>query len=124
MEGSFFKKKDIFIILLLLIFAAGFYLLNLPGEEGKIAEISVDGKIVATVSLSGKDDGVHRIGGMNITYEVKDGKIAFISSDCPDKVCINDGFIGLGGQSVVCLPNKTVISIPRDDSGDIDIMLH
>ncbi len=126
MEGSFFKKKDIFIIALLLVFAAAFYFFNLPGSEGTTAEVSVDGQVVKKVSLSGKDDGIHQVEGMNIRYEVKDGKIGFIYSDCPDKVCINDGFISLGGQRVVCLPNKAVIMIPRDEKDDsgIDIMLH
>lgn len=124
MKGKFFAPKDLLLIALLLVFAGVFYFMTLPGESGDIAEISVDGKVVRQVSLCGEDDGIHELDGVNITYEVSGGKIRFVSSDCPDKVCVNDGFIGLGGQSVVCLPNKTVISVPRSDDGDVDIMLH
>ncbi len=124
MERKLFKKKDFFVIAVLLIFAGVFYYFTLPGDAGNTAEISVDGNIVDVVSLSGENDGVYKIEGMNISYEIKDGEIAIISSDCPDKVCIDDGFISLGGQKIVCLPNKTVISIPRDSDDDIDIMLH
>lgn len=124
MERKLFKKKDFFVIAVLLIFAGVFYYFTLPGDAGNTAEISVDGNIVDVVSLSGENDGVYKIEGMNISYEINDGEIAIISSDCPDKVCIDDGFISLGGQKIVCLPNKTVISIPRDSDDDIDIMLH
>lgn len=124
MERKLIRKSDIFVIIVLLVIAGAIWIFSMPGDAGNTAEISVDGNIVDVVSLSGENDGVYKIEGMNISYEIKDGEIAIISSDCPDKVCIDDGFISLGGQKIVCLPNKTVISIPRDSDDDIDIMLH
>ena len=62
----------------------------------------------------------------DVIYEIKDKNIRFYYSDCHDHVCMDAGFIGLGGESAVCLPNKVVISIPRGSANDseIDIMLH
>ncbi|MBR6801128.1 MAG: NusG domain II-containing protein [Eubacteriaceae bacterium] len=126
MQGSFFRKKDIFVILALLLIAGVIYFINLPGEAGNVAEIRIDGVLVSTVKLADGNDGIYKLEGVNVEYEIKDGKIRFYSSDCPDHVCIEDGFVNLGGESVVCLPNRVVISIPRGNGKDseIDIMLH
>lgn len=125
MQENFFKKKDLIVILILLIIAGMIYYFTLPGEKMNEAEIKVDGEVYDTVSLSEKNDGIYKIEGLNVEYEIRDGKIRFYSSDCPDKVCIGDGFISLGGESAVCLPNRVIISIPRGgNDSDVDIMLH
>lgn len=126
MEGNFFKKKDIIVIAVLLLVAGIFYVITMPKEAGNVAEISVDGLMYKTVDLLRTEDGIYQIDGLNVTYEIKDKNIRFYYSDCHDHVCMDAGFIGLGGESAVCLPNKVVISIPRGSASDseIDIMLH
>ena len=58
----------------------------------------------------------------NVVFEVLDGRIAFIKSDCPDQICIHKGFIGQAGQMAACLPNGLVLSlIGVEDYGEIDI---
>jgi len=125
-EGNFFKKKDIIVIAVLLLVAGIFYVITMPKEAGNVAEISVDGLMYKTVDLLRTEDGLYQIDGLNVTYEIKDKNIRFYYSDCHDHVCMDAGFIGLGGESAVCLPNKVVISIPRGSANDseIDIMLH
>lgn len=43
--------------------------------------------------------------------EIRDGRAHMLWSDCPDKICMNMGWISRPGQVVVCMPNKVVISI-------------
>ena len=45
----------------------------------------------------------------NVVFEVRDGQIAFVKSDCPDQVCVRVGFIGRSGQMAACLPNGFVL---------------
>ena len=40
-------------------------------------------------------------------------------ADCPDKVCVKTGKIKNPGQTIVCLPHRTVIEITGDNA-DID----
>ena len=35
--------------------------------------------------------------------------IRFLSSDCPDKVCVNTGFLREDLQVATCLPNRTTL---------------
>ena len=45
------------------------------------------------------------------------GKARIVESTCPDKVCINMGWITRSGQVIVCLPNRIVVRI--ENSGTI-----
>ncbi|MDE5569453.1 MAG: NusG domain II-containing protein [Ruminococcus sp.] len=46
-------------------------------------------------------------GGYNI-IEISDGRIRISDADCPDKTCVNTGFLS-GDVPIVCLPHKLVI---------------
>ena len=46
---------------------------------------------------------------------------AFVhSSSCPDKLCQRQGKISHTNEKLVCLPNKTVISIENNKENTID----
>lgn len=120
------KKTDMFIILILLLVAViiylGFYLYG-ENSEGA-AEILINGKSVKTESL--QEDKTFSIESLpNVIFEIKDKKIRFLQSDCPDKVCMNTGFIGTPGQTAVCLPNAVSIKIIplEDNKNDFDIVI-
>lgn len=42
------------------------------------------------------------------------GGISIEDADCPDKICLKQGFINKPGQSIICLPHKLVIEIIGD----------
>ena len=45
------------------------------------------------------------------TILVEPGRIRVSEADCPDQVCVNQGFISDGTVPVVCLPHKLMIEI-------------
>ena len=45
----------------------------------------------------------------------KDGA-HFVSSPCPDKICVNRGIIKRAGESAVCLPQRVSVRIEGGDS--------
>ena len=58
----------------------------------------------------------------NVIFEVKDGQIAFVKSDCPDQVCVHAGFIRSVGQMAACLPNGLVLTLLGvNDYEELDI---
>lgn len=55
---------------------------------------------------------------------IKDGKVGFTESNCPQKVCINTGFIGKPGEFAVCLPAGVFVRIKgRSEKDDPDFVL-
>ena len=50
-----------------------------------------------------------------VQLEIKEGRIRFLSSDCPDQTCVRSGFISRPGEYAVCLPHRLMIRIPEND---------
>ena len=42
---------------------------------------------------------------------IRDGKADVTEADCPDKLCVLQGKISRSGQTIICLPNKTMVTI-------------
>ena len=126
---EFFKKTDIIIIIGILAvsgIAWGIYNTIFVGEQVK-AEIYYYSKLVKTVELNtGKEESFSLPENENVVFHLyKDGSIAFIESDCPDKVCVHAGRIKTEGQFAACLPNGFVIKIvPANGSNqDVDLVV-
>lgn len=92
-------------------------------KYGKTAEIMQNGEVVKTIELMDVNepyefDIIAENGGIN-TVRVENGRIAVVDATCPDKVCVNTGYIDHSGKPIVCLPNKFSIRIV-DDGNNID----
>lgn len=87
---------------------------------GSTASIYLDGVLVERIDLSTVTDTYTIVytGKSRITnvVEVAPGKIRVKESDCPDQVCVHQGWIETGVVPVVCLPNALVIQIDDGSS--------
>lgn len=82
--------------------------------------IRVDGKEYGTYSLD--NDQTIQIGDTNVC-EIQEGKVKMIKADCPDKICLHQNAIDEDGGTIVCLPNKIVLSIVNanvPEGGELD----
>lgn len=107
------KRKDFILIgIILFIIAIGFganYMLN-NNKADKI-EIYVDNKLYKTYSIDANEEiKIETDKGYNIV-KIHDHGVEITEASCPDKVCINSGFITKPSESIVCLPNKVNIKI-------------
>ena len=99
------------------------YLALRPAKEpeiGLVAVIQVDGQEVKRLDLDEAEDQEFTIleeSGKNITFQVKSHAIRFLHSDCPDKVCVNAGFLNADGGIASCLPNRTVLTVSLEKTG-------
>ena len=113
MKNKLFRKTDLIIILAVALAAVVFILWQRMGDTPLTAEISVNGKTVESVDLSKITDRVEirPEGAENVLIVAKNGKIRFEASDCPDKLCVKQGELYRKGDTAVCLPEKTVITV-------------
>ena len=113
MKFRLFRKTDFIIIAAVLIVSVAFIIFMRSGGESLTAVISVDGKTVETVNLSEITERTEY--RPNDNYDVlivaEDGKIGFENSSCPDKLCVGCGRLYRKGDTAVCLPAKTVVTI-------------
>ncbi|MBQ2464996.1 MAG: NusG domain II-containing protein [Treponema sp.] len=58
-------------------------------------------------------DGLYNVAGLHgdSVIEVLDGKARFKDSPCPNKTCVQQGFISLPGEWAACLPNDVFIMV-------------
>ena len=125
---KFVKKTDMIIIGVILVFAILFMILYRTkfSDQPAVAEIYYYSELVDTVRLDEKVDKTFSIPqNSHVVFHLhEDGTLQFEESDCPDKVCINTGKIGMVGESAACLPNGIVVKIVKksgrtEDTADI-----
>lgn len=104
-------KICIAVIVLIFISALILSLVLLQKKDNEYISIVQDNKVLYTLNLNTTENQTIRIednnGGYNI-IEILDGKIRISYADCPDKTCVNMGFLS-GDMPIVCLPHKLVI---------------
>lgn len=106
-----------FAAVLLAVLALCLILLLRKPDDAVIARIYCEDKLVAEVSLD-KDTTFTLPDFPEVTFEVRDGAIRFLSSDCPDQICVHTGFLRTAGQFAVCLPYKLVLRVEGDGAPD------
>lgn len=123
MENKLFRKGDIIVAAVILLFALIFALFRLNGAEKAVATVTVDGVAVKTVKLFSLKERIEITpeGNYNVKIIAENGEIWFEHSDCPDKLCVNSGKLKKGGDVAVCLPAKTVITV---SGADVDAVVY
>lgn len=113
-------KKYIVVLALLLFFGGLSFFIYGYKTGGCIAQVYSHGELIKEIDLSKVEEGyefVVKNGNEKNVVRVEPGKIGVVEASCPDKVCINTGFISDGVVPVVCLPNELVIKIKGNKGG-------
>ena len=81
-------------------------------DAGRIAQVDIDGQTVWELPLSRATELLleNKIGGVN-RLVIRDKKASVTEASCPDQICVRQGGAGDSGQTIVCLPNRIVITI-------------
>ena len=117
-----FRKGDWLAIGLVLCLAVAVFSCFLPSSEpAAYAEVYLDGQLVKTVPLN-TDQTFLLEDQYSNEITVKDGAIAFTSSNCPGQDCVHSGSIHSTGRSLVCLPNRVEIRVVSESS-DVDFVV-
>jgi hypothetical protein len=82
----------------------------------------VDGQIYGTYPLNeDKTIEIRTEKGYNIVV-IENGTARVESASCPDGVCSSHRPISFVGASILCLPNKVVVSITSENDKGLDIV--
>ena len=92
-----------------------------PVAAGGIAEVAVDGEGVAELPLGGDTEMViEGYGGRENTLVIRDREADITSASCPDGVCVRHRAVSRDGESIICLPNRVVVTIRGGEEGNVD----
>jgi hypothetical protein len=121
------KRADVVIIITLLAIALGAVgvskLFFNHTYAMKYVELFENGKLYEKVLV--KDNAFKKTikvtnkFGTNIV-QIENGGARMLDADCPDKICVKEGFKDKNGQTIVCLPNRFVVEIKGEDKAETD----
>ena len=85
--------------------------------------ISVNGEIIETIDLASvKEKTTFELGTEpKVVIAAENGTVYFESADCDNKLCVSCGKLSRKGDTAVCLPAKTVVTV---SGSDIDILTY
>lgn len=116
-------KNDIILIgTLLLIAIIALVIFMIFKEDGKYVLVVVDEKEVASYKL---DQNMEvKLSYSENSYNIlviEDGYAYIKDASCKDHICVKHNKIHFSGESIICLPNKTIIKIVSKQN-EIDVV--
>ncbi len=123
------RKTDLYLIAGLLLVAVTLFVgIRLYGKmttTEAVAVVTVDGKEYGRYPLEkNHTETIHLSDGSYNTFEVKDGYVSMTDASCPDQICVNHSRISKKNETIVCLPDKVVITVENGEEAEIDVLVH
>ena len=106
------NKSDLKLILFVLLTSCVLFIVFKSGSSN-YAYVYYDNNLVLEIDLSVDDK--YKVEGFNgeVLIEVKDNKLRVYKENSKFHICSHQGFMSSG--SIVCLPNKVVISFENQE---------
>lgn len=110
------RKADVVLGLALLLFcAAAAWFAYGSGAPGGMLQITVDGKVFGEYPLDQDRTVVVESSFGHNEVTIAEGRAYMSEANCPDGYCLkqhkSQGGIGSTDQTLVCLPNRVVVSV-------------
>lgn len=95
---------------------------NFIGKEEQVAlaQVIVQNKIVAELSLQNADTVSVRGALGEVQLEIVAGGIRVLASMCPQQVCVRQGHIARAPQMLVCVPNHLAVVLVGKKENKLD----
>lgn len=117
------KKMDLILILTVVVLAlGGFLLYNILGQkDAGIVTVEVDGEVFGEYELHENQEIL--INETNILL-IENGVVNMYEANCPDQICVKHVPISKNGETIVCLPNKVVVTVKEATAGELDAVVN
>ena len=124
MNRRFGKNDIIFLSLLatlcivvcITIYAGGM-------AKGSYITVTIDGEVYGTYSLL--EEQTIPIGNPVLnTVVIEDGKARMLEAECPDGLCVKQKAICYDKESIICLPNKIVVTVTSEEESELDAVVN
>lgn len=108
------------VLSLSVLLAVAFLVTGLRADRA-VAVIEQDGKEIMRLFLwQERTVRIDWDGGYNVVT-VSEGGVRVSEADCPDQICVRQGVISMGQETIVCLPHRLMIRLEKAEEG-VDAM--
>ena len=119
--GRTFRNDLLLVAALVLVFAVLGTVFFFSRTEGDTVIVTIDREIFGTYPLS-EDVTVDIITGEQGEHLnrliIRDGQAFVETASCPDGICAAHKPIYRNGESIVCLPNRVVVTVRTTEKAD------
>jgi hypothetical protein len=113
------KKGDFILVLLIGIIVTIsllwiYFYSGTKQSDSLIASITRDGKIIQKIDLNKVNTPRNiklKSNGYHLTVLAEKKRIRVLKADCPDKICVNFGWLTKPGDNAICVPSKIIVMI-------------
>ena len=113
-----FNRFDLLLSLFVVLAAAALALFFLSHAGGEAGEVSIRDGDNAPYSLTLDAPRRVQLADGHITLVIERGGVYVEYADCPTQDCVSTGKITRTGESIVCLPNRVVVTL--EGAGEFD----
>ena len=121
------RVLDVILIIMILLGSAGGLLgstMNWKEPPSQVKEIIVyhDGTLTENITLD-KDRQISLLAG-KMVLEVRNNSVRVARSDCPRQFCVHQGWASVEGESIICVPYKTLIEVKSTARPMVDAVVY
>lgn len=112
------KTNIILLVVLLIIGAIVHFVISsksaliTPGTAENVY-IRANGKLLKVLELNKSGLFYFKGKSKGLTVEILNSAVKVKSSGCPNKICVNTGFVRGAGSSIICAPNGIIVEIGK-----------
>jgi hypothetical protein len=100
------------------------FVINYSSAGARTARVIEQGVVIKNIDLTKDADISIKLKKGFMDLEVRQGRLRANKCSCPEKVCMGMGWIGKTGQSIVCVPNKTLVEVRGSENIDYDAVAY
>ena len=104
------KKGDVIIIVSLLLVSLIWFMSSFGYTENLTVNIYLDGELEMSRSLSSVTSSEEVTVGVCV-IRIDSKSVAFVSSDCPDGLCVRRGEMKRAGDAMACVPAGVTVEL-------------
>ena len=119
-----FRINIAVIIVILAVLGIAYLVVFLAfSKPGDMISVEKDGKIIGYYSLSENQMIPIEDDDNSNLLIIESGKAHMEEASCPDHLCIMQGEISKAGETIVCLPNRVVVTVVSGDESEVDTVV-
>ena len=116
------NKNDFKLIVVIVLIVGVLFLFRLINEhKANTALVYHGSEVILKIDLNINNEYTVNGDNGNVVIKVLDKKIKVVEENSPYHLCSKQGYISNSGESIICLPNRIIIELPKNDDVDVEV---